>query len=78
MSRILIIEDEEAIADLEAAIAAEKAKVARLVEALRDIAAQKLATEIQTCADEEQFGDFDGGYDAIIAVARAAIAEVQE
>lgn len=41
-------------------------------EALRDIAKQKKTTELETEYDVE-WADFEGGYDAIIDVARAAL-----
>ena len=52
-------------------------RIAELVEALRNIAAQKKTTELETEYDVE-CADFEGGYDAIIDVARTALAKIKE
>ena len=49
-----------------------EAKLATAVEALEDIANQKRTDELETEYDVE-CADFEGGYDACIDVARAAI-----
>jgi len=48
-------------------------EVAGLVEALRDISRQKKTDDLDTEHDVE-FADFEGGYDACIDRARAALA----
>jgi hypothetical protein len=47
-----------------------------LVEVLKDISKQRLSTEISTEEIEDDC-DFISGYDAIVTVARAALAKVQ-
>ena len=47
-----------------------------LLEALREIARQKRTDELETEYDVE-CADFEGGYDAIINGARAAIAKAE-
>lgn len=56
--------------------AAHDAEVEKLRDALREIARQKLTSEIEPI-DGEVLGDFEGAYDMMIAVARAALASVE-
>src|SRR6185312_2284310 len=50
---------------------ARDAQIARLREALEDISKQKLTEEID--ADDARWGDYEGAYNTIIGVARAAL-----
>ena len=59
---------------LDAELARVRARGERLVEALEDIAKQKRTDELDTEYDVE-VADFEGGYDAVINVARAALAQ---
>jgi hypothetical protein len=63
----------DALAALERVKAEARSDVAGLVEALRDISRQKKTDELDTEHDVE-FADFEGGYDACIDRARAALA----
>lgn len=56
-------------------IAALRAKLKEAVEALREIATQKKTDELVTEFDVE-YADFEGGYDACIDRARAALARI--
>ena len=58
-------------------LAALQAQNRKLVGALTDIARQKKTDEFDTEYDAE-CADFEGGYDAIIDRARAAIAEAKK
>jgi hypothetical protein len=51
------------------------AQAPALADALRDIAKQKTSGEWESEFGEEFSGDFVSGYDKIIAIARAALAE---
>ena len=53
------------------------AVIARLVEALEDIARQKTSGQIERTGETE-FSDFEGAYDMCIEVARAALAAAKE
>ena len=64
----------EAQLEAEAELARVRARGERLVEALEDIAKQKRTDELDTEHDVE-VADFEGGYDAVINVARAALAQ---
>jgi len=55
-------------------LAKERAKIARLTEALKEIAHQKKTSELDTEYDVE-CADFEAGYDACIDRARAALQE---
>ena len=54
-------------------LTASEERVRVLSEALREIARQKL---IQEC-DEDELGDYEYGYDALIGVARQALGDSQ-
>ena len=54
--------------------AALRAEVERLREALRDIARQRTTTELDA-EGEAGYADFEVGYDACVAVARAALGD---
>lgn len=58
--------------DLARAVAAE-AKLEKAREALRDIARQKLEVEV----DDPEACDWLGGYEAIVRIARAALAAME-
>jgi hypothetical protein len=51
-------------------------EIEKLRTALRDIARQKKTDELDTEYDVE-VADFEGGYDSIIDIARAALGETQ-
>src|SRR6185312_7714051 len=51
------------------------AQIARLREALEDISKQKLTEEID--ADDARWGDYEGAYNTIIGVARAALSDTE-
>jgi hypothetical protein len=54
-------------------------EVERLREALKDIAHQKTQAELERDLEPDQFdgADFEGAYDAMIEVARAALTQEQ-
>ena len=64
------IEQNEALSYIER----QQARIEALEAALRDIAGQMLIDE----HDEDYNGDYEAGYEAIVRIARAALAEGQD
>ena len=62
-------------ATLRASLSAAEAKLARMEEALRKSAEQKMYAELTE--DQQDEGDFIGAYDTFIEIARAALGDPQ-